>query len=70
MDTGDRESAARQFIARYHSYRMFAEIGFPGYLGNLDCYEAEAFELIYVSYRKVENEQRKKAAREARNGRR
>lgn len=51
------------FINRYYTYKVYAELGLLGSVSDLDVYDAEAFEIIYTQIKKVERELAKKRSK-------
>ena len=51
------------FVNKYYSRSLYAKIGMTSPLEDLDVYDAEAFEIIFLSIKKVERELAKKGAK-------
>lgn len=51
------------FINKYYALKLYSELGISSHIEALDVYDAEAFELIYLSIKKAERELAKKARR-------
>lgn len=51
------------FINKYYALKLYSELGISSHIEALDVYDAEAFELIYLSIKKAEREMAKKARR-------
>ena len=51
------------FVNKYYALKLYAELGITNQFETLDVYDAEAFEIIFLSIKKVEREIAKKRAK-------
>lgn len=49
------------FVNKYYALKLYAELGISSHIEALDVFDAEAFELVFLSIKKVERELAKKA---------
>lgn len=51
------------FVNKYYALKLYAELGIQNKFEDLSVYDAEAFEIIFLSIKKVERELAKKKAK-------